>query len=301
MSTLKAPIRSMTGYARVRRFSAGGELIVSVKSLNHRGLDIHFHTASSLDPFENAMRTMVKRHLTRGHIEVRVSPPKAQTNGAAAINQPLLAAYFSAYQSAAAQYGVKAEPDLNAAFRLPGIFGEGAAENDDIPESVILDALDEALSELNEFRAREGADMLQVIRVHNANICNAALLMEEIRARAVPAFQNRLNERLRDLLRGTAIEPQRLAQEAAILADRGDIGEELTRLKIHSAQLETLVAAGGEVGKKLDFLLQEMNRESNTVLSKTTGIGDLGLKITELALAAKSDIEKIREQALNIE
>lgn len=296
----------MTGYARVRRPVAEGELIVSVKSLNHRGLDIHFHTASALDPFENAMRTLVKRDLNRGHIEIRVSLPKIQTNGTLAINQPLLAAYLSAFTSASKQYGIQTEPDLNAAFRLPGIFGEAPADSEDCAdkpglESVILGALEEALASLNEFREREGAAMLTVIRLHNGNIGQAAAQMEEIRTHAVPAFQNRLNERLRELLRGTSLDPQRLAQEAAILADRGDIGEELTRLKIHSDQLEVLVNAGGEVGKKLDFLLQEMNRESNTILSKTTGIGDIGLKITELALAAKSDIEKIREQALNIE
>jgi uncharacterized protein (TIGR00255 family) len=103
------------------------------------------------------------------------------------------------------------------------------------------------------------------------------------------------------LLKGAQLDPQRLAQEAAVLADRSDIGEELARLKIHSAQLAGLLDAGGEAGKKLDFLLQEMNRETNTILSKTSGAGDPGLKITELALGAKAAIEKIREQSLNLE
>jgi len=125
--------------------------------------------------------------------------------------------------------------------------------------------------------------------------------MERIREGATAAFENRLAERLKDLLKGAQIDPQRLAQEAAILADRSDIGEELARLKIHSAQLAALLDAGGEVGKKLDFLLQEMNRETNTILSKSNGAGDAGLKITELGLAAKSAIEKIREQSLNLE
>jgi len=97
------------------------------------------------------------------------------------------------------------------------------------------------------------------------------------------------------------IDPQRLAQEAALLADRGDIGEEISRLQIHSRQLNEILETGGEVGKRLDFLLQELNRETNTILSKTSGLGDLGLRITELALASKAAIEKIREQALNLE
>jgi uncharacterized protein (TIGR00255 family) len=104
-----------------------------------------------------------------------------------------------------------------------------------------------------------------------------------------------------ELLGGVMVDAQRLAQEAALLADRSDISEELIRLKTHAGELEELIRAGGEVGKKLDFLLQEMNRETNTVLSKTGGLGDLGLSITELALAAKSEIDKIREQSLNLE
>ncbi len=112
--------------------------------------------------------------------------------------------------------------------------------------------------------------------------------MEQIRGQAVPAFQKRLIEKLQELLGNSALDPQRLAQEAALLADRSDIGEEISRLQIHSRQLDEILNAGGEVGKRLDFLLQELNRETNTVLSKTNGIGDLGLRITELALASKA-------------
>jgi len=129
----------------------------------------------------------------------------------------------------------------------------------------------------------------------------AADQMEQIRLGALGQFQNRLAERLKELLRGAQIDPQRLAQEAALLAERSDIGEELARLKIHSAQLGGLLDAGGEIGKKLDFLLQEMNRETNTILSKTGGAAEAGLRITELALGAKAAIEKIREQSLNLE
>jgi uncharacterized protein (TIGR00255 family) len=125
--------------------------------------------------------------------------------------------------------------------------------------------------------------------------------MEQIREGAIPAFHKRLVEKLQELLGSLGLDPQRLAQEAALLADRGDIGEEISRLQIHSRQLDEILNSGGEVGKRLDFLLQELNRETNTILSKTGGIGDLGLRITELALAAKASIEKIREQALNLE
>jgi uncharacterized protein (TIGR00255 family) len=125
--------------------------------------------------------------------------------------------------------------------------------------------------------------------------------MEEIREGAIPAFLKRLRDKLADLLHSAGIDPQRLAQEAALLADRSDIAEELVRLRTHAEQLQSMLKSGGEVGKRLDFLLQEMNRESNTILSKTGGLGDLGLTITELALSAKSEIDKIREQSLNLE
>ncbi|HYO83854.1 MAG TPA: DUF1732 domain-containing protein, partial [Bryobacteraceae bacterium] len=106
---------------------------------------------------------------------------------------------------------------------------------------------------------------------------------------------------LSELLDGSGLDPPRLVQEAALLADRSDVGEEIERLRIHSGQLEDILRGGDEVGKKLDFLLQEMNRETNTILSKTNGLGGAALRITELAVAAKSDIEKVREQALNLE
>jgi len=185
---------------------------------------------------------------------------------------------------------------------LPGMFG-GAHEGepDASSDSAILAAVEEATGKLNEFREREGAELAGFIREQNANIRQTSEEMALIREKAVPAFQKRLTEKLRELLGNSSIDPQRLAQEAAILADRGDIGEEISRLQIHSRQLDEILDSGGEIGKRLDFLLQELNRETNTILSKTSGIGELGLRITDLALASKASIEKIREQALNLE
>jgi uncharacterized protein (TIGR00255 family) len=168
-------------------------------------------------------------------------------------------------------------------------------------EKPLLMALEEAAEVLNQFRSREGDELAAFIREHSATIVSGAGEIAEIRSRAMPAFQARLTEKLKELLGNSTLDPSRIAQEAALLADRSDIGEEISRLQIHSRQLTEILDAGGEVGKKLDFLLQEMNRETNTILSKTTGIGELGLRITDVALAAKAAIEKIREQALNLE
>ena len=299
---MSSPVRSMTGFARVQRTTEHGEIAVNLKSVNHRGLDLHFHIGAELDPFENSMRTTIKRFVTRGHVDVRASILRPNGAEAAGLNESFLKAYLAAFRKAAADEGLPAEPDLNAAFRVPGMFTpDEVLELDAGLEPSLLSVLEQALQSLNEFRSREGAELAALIRKHNRALAEAGDEIEQIRSRAMPAFQNRLSERLKELLRNASLDPQRLAQEAALMADRSDIGEEIARLKIHSRQLEEILGAGGDVGKKLDFLLQELNREANTILSKTTGIGELGLKITDLALAAKADIEKMREQALNLE
>jgi uncharacterized protein (TIGR00255 family) len=299
---MPAPVRSMTGFARVLKATERGEITVSIKSLNHRGLDLHFHLPADLDAFEGAMRSAIKRSVTRGHLDVRAFFAPLQAASSGALNEPLFRAWVTAFRKAAQDQGLDTRPDLNQAFRIPGMFGAPAEQESDAEiEKDLVAALEEALDSLNQFRTREGEELASVMRLHNRSVTEYCAEFEELRLRALPALQSRLNERLRELLRGTGIDPQRLAQEAAMLTDRSDIGEEIARLKIHSKQLDALLDSGGEVGKKLDFLLQEMNRETNTILSKTTGIGDLGLRITDLALAAKADIEKIREQALNLE
>jgi uncharacterized protein (TIGR00255 family) len=298
---MSLPIRSMTGFARVQKSTPHGDIMVSLKSVNHRGLDLHFHLGPELDALENSMRAVIKRSVLRGHIDVRCSTRRT-ANGSGSLNLPLLRSYLAAFRKAAAEEEIEAHPDLNQILLLPGILS-GAAEDEPDPasESTILAAIEEAAEKLNEFRAREGAELADFIREQNAAVRASAAEMEQIRAKAIPAFHKRLTEKLRELLGNSAVDPQRLAQEAALLADRSDIGEEISRLQIHSRQLDEILNSGGEVGKRLDFLLQELNRETNTILSKTSGIGDLGLRITELALASKSSIEKIREQALNLE
>lgn len=299
----KPSVRSMTGFASARRPLGDGELTVSVKSLNHRGLDIQVHAPPAAEEFENAIRSLVKSRLARGHVEVRVSLPQRADNLAApALNREFVETYLKDFRELSHLHGLVGEPDLNAAFRIPGMFGEGSeTETPAGTEAVLLDTLAEALKQLNVFRAREGAEIIEEIYSHNAQVGAAAEEMEQIRSSALAAFQNRLTERIKELLKGAQLDPQRLAQEAAMLADRSDIGEELTRLKIHSAQLSALLDGGGEAGKKLDFLLQEMNRETNTILSKTSGAGDAGMRITGLALGAKASIEKVRELSLNLE
>ena len=295
-------LRSMTGFARVRRNLPEGELVLSVKSVNHRGLDMHFHLPPELEPFENAIRGCVKERVARGHLQIHVSFDRSGDAAGAGLNRPLLRAYLVAFDQAVNEFGLTGKPDLNAAFRIPGMFGADANSDlaGDFEKSFIV-LIEEALELMNQFREREGCEIAKEMRERSKLIHELVGRMENIRSRATPAFQKRLKDRMSDLLHGSGMEPQRLAQEAALLADRSDISEELIRLKTHAAQLEELLNTNGEVGKKLDFLLQEMNRETNTILSKTGGLGDIGLTLTDLALAAKSEVDKIREQSLNLE
>jgi uncharacterized protein (TIGR00255 family) len=292
----------MTGFARVRKTIPEGEIVLSAKSVNHRALDLHFHLPPELDPFEASLRKAIKGHVVRGHLQIHVSFSQAVETAVGSLNKALLSAYLSAFQQATAEFGLSGKPDLNVALRIPGMIrGDATPELKPEIEKVLVGLMEEALHTLNKFREREGAAISAEMRERCSTICEQVAKMEKIRSRATAAFQKRLKERLQELLRGASIEPQRLAQEAAMLADRSDVSEELIRLKTHTGQVDQLLQADGEVGKKLDFLLQEMNREANTILSKTGGLGEMGLTITELALAAKSEIDKIREQSLNLE
>jgi uncharacterized protein (TIGR00255 family) len=292
----------MTGFARVRKEIPQGELVLSLKSVNHRGLDLHFHLPNELDALENDIRAVVKNGVARGHVQIHAGLTRTVVGDAAPLNRAMLHAYMAAFREGAQLYAIQAQPDLNSALRIPGMISAGDEEElGDTVTKALLEATAEAVALLNVGREREGAATALEMRQRCQNICGLVSRMEEIRSGAVAVFQKRLREKLADLLRGAGIEPQRLAQEAAILADRSDIAEELMRLRTHAAQLESMLAGEGEIGKRLDFLLQEMNREANTVLSKTGGLGDLGLTITDLALSAKSEIDKIREQSLNLE
>jgi uncharacterized protein (TIGR00255 family) len=299
---MSGPVRSMTGFASVQRVTEQGDIVISLKSVNHRGLDLHFHLGAELDSLEQAMRAALKRAVLRGHVDIRCAVLRPANGASGSLNLPLFRSYLAAFRKAAAEEGIDAQPDLNRILLLPGILGASdPSASDTMAEKAVLEALEEAVEMLNQFRAREGAELVAFIREQNATIRTGSEEMQRIRAGAVPAFQKRLIEKLQELLGNTMLDPQRLAQEAALLADRSDIGEEISRLQIHSRQLDEILESGGEVGKRLDFLLQELNRETNTILSKTSGLGELGLRITELALGSKAAIEKIREQALNLE
>jgi uncharacterized protein (TIGR00255 family) len=300
-----AAVRSMTGFAQVRRQTELGDLSVSLRSVNHRGLDLHFHLGAEFLQFESAMRAMLKEGIGRGHVEIRLS--LTRTAGAAGLgyNREALQAYVTAFRAAAAELELDSKPDLNVLLALPGVVGNGNGSEgkplDAQFQPVLLAALAECLDNLNAVREREGAELRKALIAELGAVEDARKEIAGLREQATPYLLERVREKLNELLNGAGVSEARLAEEAAILADRSDVEEELTRLGIHAQEMRRIVEAGGAIGKPLDFLLQEMNRETNTTLAKSTGAGDPALKITNLGLAVKANIERIREQALNLE
>jgi uncharacterized protein (TIGR00255 family) len=301
-------IRSMTGYSSVRVEEEGFSLSVSVKSTNHRFLDLQLRLPQGMEPLDPTLRRVVKDQVARGHLEVVVGLDLGGRAGAV-IDRELIGAYLQAFEQARKEFGLAAEPDLTALLRVPGVITVGNGEISGMLEPKIKEALErtaaEALRQLNQMRAREG-DALD--RDLKARLARLAALRDAIaqHASSLPRlYQRRLEGRLRTLLEdapgGAALDPGRLAQEVALLASRSDISEELERFRSHLEQAAQVLAETSDVGKKLDFLLQEMNREANTLLSKTTDVPEVGVEIARQAIEMKAEIEKVREQAQNIE
>lgn len=297
------PVRSMTGYALMRQPTSAGELTVTLRSVNHRGLDLHFHQSSEFGMFENAMRGILKQQIARGHVEVRVSLDREAAAESGGYNRELLERYITLFRQACEDFQLDSKPDLNAFFAMPDVFGNSRAAKPlaEAFELEIAKAITACVENLNAYREQEGQALRASLEDEIAAIEEQTRQIAGIRAEAQTDLYRRLRERLNELMASSSVSESRLAEEAALLCDKSDVQEEVTRLMVHTQELRRILWNGGEVGKRLDFLLQEMNRETNTLLSKTSGIGDMGVTITDLALRTKANIERIREQALNLE
>lgn len=296
----------MTGYAQARGEQNGWAIRVSVKSVNHRFLDVRFRLPEGFDVYELRLRQIIRERIHRGHIDVNVNfQPGAAVP--VQLNRDLLQAYAQSAEELRQKLGASGDLDVVSLLRLPGVIGglappspETDEEQDQLGKA--LDAcLREALLKLDDMRHAEGRHLAEELRARVARIGQQADQVRDLAQALTPAFARRLQTRLKELLNGTGIEPARLAQEAALLAERSDISEELDRLRSHLQQFAKLLDGAGELGKKLDFLLQEMHREANTMLSKTPGVESEALAITGLSLEIRAEIEKLREQVQNIE
>ena len=293
-------IKSMTGFAQVKgHVNDQTAFTLSLKSVNHRFLDLHLRMPADTDALEMRVRRVLKEKLSRGHVELTFSLEKSGSNGFA-LNREVVSGYITAFRQAAKENGITAEPDLNAIFKMPGAL-EGSVEADEEQlEAAVIPKLEEAIAKLEHMRADEGKAIEKELRDRLARLSHATAEIDKYRDVILKAYMEKLQTRMAELM-GAQANPDRILQEAAMMAERSDIQEELVRMKNHIQHFLSLLDAGGEVGKKLDFLLQEMNREANTLLSKTSGVAGEAMRITELGLAMKSDIEKSREQVQNLE
>jgi uncharacterized protein (TIGR00255 family) len=298
-------IYSMTGYANLRgSVQDSVAFTLAMKSVNHRFLDLHLRLPASCDGLEVQLRRMLKENLRRGHIEVTLQVER-RANVEIQLNPGLLEAYIQAFREAARLHRVVSEPDLNSMLRIPGVMSTesigGAAEVEGL-EAAVLEQIVPLIGKLNEGRALEGASLAAELKASMLRLQAFAEEMADLRNGVREAQFERLRSRLMELTQGVPVGEERLLAEAAVLAEKSDIEEEIVRLRTHVERFVAMLEEGGELGKRLDFLLQELNREANTMLSKTSGAaGENSLRITELGLEMKAEIEKAREQVQNLE
>jgi uncharacterized protein (TIGR00255 family) len=292
-------MKSMTGYGRG---SADGEhfaVSVDLKTVNNRFLDVHLRLSGELSSLEPVIKRRISSRLSRGRVDVTVNFEKTSQT-AYELNRPLIAGYVHALRDMQKEFSIGGELDINVLARLPGALQPSREAIGDDVVAGIEKALDEGLDELERMRAQEGETLRREMAERIDKIDALVPTIENAAAGLVDAYRERLQKRIGELVnRGgqlIEVDPARLAQEVAYLSDRSDVSEEMVRLRSHLAQFREALNSSGETGKMLDFLLQELNREANTTLSKST---DLSIK--EAALAIKAEVEKIREQVQNVE
>lgn len=289
----------MTGYGRGSVAGENFSVAVDLKTVNNRFLDVHLRIGSELSSLESSIKRRISQRLSRGRVDVNLT---FERTGEVAyeLNRPLIAGYISALRSMQQEFEIAGEPDINVLARLPGAMQPVRDGLDEKMIAGVEQAIDDALSDLEQMRGREGEELAAEMRSRLDEIERHVPVIENAANGLVEAYRARLQKRIAELVardgQGIELDQGRVAQEVAYLADRSDISEEIARLRSHLTQFRETVETSGETGKRLDFLLQELNREANTVLSKST---DMAIK--EAGLAIKAEVEKLREQVQNVE
>ncbi len=289
----------MTGFGRGSASGDDFTVAVEIKTVNNRYLDIHLRLSQELSPLEMIIRKRVGARLARGRVDLSIN---FERTGATTyeVNRPLIAGYVSAMREIQHEFNLAGDIDISSVARLPGALAPARDGLGEVNTAGLERALDEALDSLELMRNNEGAALAEEMRSRLGKIEAEVPVIEAAAAGLADAYRQRLQKRIGELvIRGAQaieLDAGRLAQEVAYLADRSDISEELARLRSHIEQFRAAIYDDGEVGKRLDFLLQELNREANTVLSKSTEIS-----IKDAGLTIKAEIEKLREQVQNVE
>ena len=289
-------LRSMTGYGQGSASGQTFSVTIDIRSVNNRNLDIHWRSPQELGALEIPLKKQVQSVISRGRVDIAVNFTQVNPVGYE-INRSLVAGYVDALRQIRDEFGLEGEPDLATIARLPNVLLPRAVSG--LTEEVVQgveQALTQALAALIAMRAVEGHELQREILARIGEVESQLAIIEANVDGLVDAYREKLRKRLDEILEKRAIDETRFAQEVAYLAERSDITEEIARLKSHLSQLRDLVGGDGEIGKKLDFLLQETNREANTILSKSAE-----LTICDAAIAIKTEVEKLREQAQNVE
>jgi uncharacterized protein (TIGR00255 family) len=290
----------MTGFGRGMSQGEGYSVAVDLKTVNNRFLDVHIRASTELSQLEATVRRRVGERLSRGRVDVNISVERT-SEISYELNRPLIAGFIQAMREMQQEFGLTGEPDINVLARLPGAMQAARTSVSEEALKGVEQALSQALDELEAMREREGGALAAEMASRLDEIERHLPVIESLSGEQVENYRARVYKRISELLARDGLEiveldQGRLSQEVAYLADRSDITEETARLRSHVSQFRAALSESADTGKRLDFLLQEFNREANTVLSKST---DLAIK--DAALAIKAAVEKLREQVQNVE
>lgn len=292
-------MKSMTGFGRGTHTGDSFSINVELKTVNNRFLDINLRLPSEIQGLESTIKKLISARLARGRVEVNLQYDRSN-DVAMEVNRPLITGFLAAMKDIQQEFGLTGEPDINVIARLPGVVQTKKEEPSQEFLAAVELAFHSAIDELDLMRSKEGSLLAKELESRLADIelrvpaieANASAVTDEYRAR----LTKRIDEVLSKAEAHVDVDQGRLAQEVAYLADRSDISEEIARLNTHIEHFRDIMREDRDVGKRLDFLTQELNREANTIASKTNQ-----MVVKENALAIKSEIEKIREQIQNVE
>ena len=289
----------MTGFSRYENQNEDLTCKVEIRSVNNRFIDINTRLPKSLAPLELPLKKMVKSKCARGSFDISIAIEKngdSEANLEVAPNLPLATEYLNAFKNIQEGLGLKGEIDINTILSQRDVVKPELKKVEDSSEEIVLQTVDKTLTDLVKMREEEGKNLEKDILNQISSIKALGKLISTKQSITVQEFQDKLKEKIQSLTTGIEIDPARIAQESALLADRCDVTEELVRLKSHLDQFNKLVASHEPQGRKLEFLTQEINREVNTMGSKT-----IDLEVSKAVIEMKSCLEKIREQLANIE
>ena len=290
-------IKSMTGFGQGSAEGADFRIRVDIRSVNNRALDVHTRLPQELSSLEVTLKKQVQAAVRRGRVDVNISVEQLKP-ATFEINRPLVSGYLSALAELKREFNLEGDPSLELIAKLPGAL-QVSQDSDSLDEKLVagaIAALSQGLVSLTEMRVIEGQGLAAELTSRLDNIERQMPVIENEAARLPAVYREKLMKRLQEVAAGAQVDETRIAQEAVMLADRSDISEEIARLKSHISQMRDLVHSTEEAGKRLDFILQEMNREANTILSKSND-----LAISDAAIVIKTEVEKLREQGQNVE